>query len=71
MELPKEVAEAVIAADHDEAGLKAARTLAARLLGEGRQVRVAVPPKAGTDWLDVLNGAQQGVAGAPITPAER
>jgi len=71
VELPREVVEVVVAADHDEAGLKAARALAARLLGEGRQVRLAVPPRAGADWLDALNGAQQGVAGAPITPAER
>lgn len=54
--LPPEAKEVVICADHDQAGLEAARKLAHRLLGEGRRVRLAVPPVAGKDWLDVVAG---------------
>lgn len=52
--LPPEVKEVVVAADHDKAGLEAAKALAQRLLREGRRVRVAVPPEEGEDWLDAL-----------------
>jgi hypothetical protein len=52
--VPGEVKEVVIAADHDRAGLEAARALARRLLREGRRVRMAVPPVEGEDWLDAL-----------------
>lgn len=54
--LPAEAREVAIAADHDPAGLEAARKLARRLLSEGRRVRLAVPPVAGADWLDALVG---------------
>lgn len=56
VELPAEVHEVVIAADHDPAGLEAANALARRLLGENRRVRLATPPREGQDWLDVLGG---------------
>jgi phage/plasmid primase-like uncharacterized protein len=52
--LPPEVKEVVVAADHDRAGIEAARALAQRLLREGRKVRLAVPPVEGEDWLDAL-----------------
>jgi len=52
--LPPEVKEVVVAADHDKAGLEAAKALARRLLREGRRVRIAVPPEEGEDWLDTL-----------------
>jgi putative DNA primase/helicase len=52
--LPPEVKEVVVAADHDKAGLEAAKALARRLLREGRRVRLAVPPVEGEDWLDAL-----------------
>jgi putative DNA primase/helicase len=52
--LPPEVKEVVVAADHDRAGIEAARALARRLLREGRRVRLAVPPEEGEDWLDAL-----------------
>lgn len=52
--LPREIREAVICADHDQAGLEAARKLARRLLAEGRRVRLATPPKPGEDWLDLV-----------------
>ena len=47
----------IIGADHDQNGTgeRAARAAAARWLAEGRQVRLALPPQAGTDWNDVLN----------------
>lgn len=52
--LPQGVKEVVVAADHDRAGLRAAQELAQRLVGLGVKVRLAVPPKEGQDWLDVL-----------------
>jgi putative DNA primase/helicase len=52
--LPPEVKEVVVCADHDKAGLEAAKALAQRLLREGRKVRLAVPPVEGEDWLDAL-----------------
>lgn len=57
--LPAGVREVVIAADHDKAGLEAARKLARRLLAEGRKVRLATPPVPGADWLDVLNDSRE------------
>ncbi|WP_027892357.1 toprim domain-containing protein [Calidithermus chliarophilus] len=56
VQLPAEAREVVICADHDRAGLEAARKLARRLLAEGRKVRLAIPPKPGLDWLDVVAG---------------
>jgi len=47
--------EVVIAADHDEAGIKAADILAERLLDKGYRVRLALPPKHKTDFNDMLN----------------
>jgi len=52
--LPPEAHEVVVCADHDWAGLEAAKALARRLLREGRRVRLAVPPVEGEDWLDAL-----------------
>ncbi len=67
--LPSEVREVVLCADHDRRGLLAAKTLAARLLEEGRTVRVAVPPKEGKDWLDLLEMAKTGAA-TPVKEVE-
>ena len=61
--VPGEAKEVVIAADHDKAGLEAAHALAQRLIREGRQVRLAVPPVEGEDWLDVLARVKEGAAG--------
>jgi hypothetical protein len=61
--LPPEVKEVVVAADHDKAGLEAAKALAQRLLREGRKVRLAVPPVEGEDWLDALGRLGQEEAG--------
>jgi putative DNA primase/helicase len=52
--LPPEVRAVVIAADHDEPGLRAATTAAARWSAEGRAVRVAIPDRPGFDFNDLL-----------------
>lgn len=51
--------EVIICADHDENGVgqRAADTAAGRWLAEGRRVRVALPPRAGQDFNDLLRGA--------------
>jgi putative DNA primase/helicase len=56
VKLPSEVHRIVILADHDAsgAGTRAAETAARRLRGEGRQVVIAVPPREGSDFNDVL-----------------
>ncbi len=51
-ELPL-AAEVVIAADHDETGLRAAEQAAERWLSEGRKVWIAKPPEYGTDFNDL------------------
>jgi len=56
--VPEMVGEVLICADHDEAGEKASRVLARRLLRDGVRVRTAFPPHAG-DWLDELTGREQ------------
>lgn len=57
VELPPEVEDVLIAADHDQAGIQAAHDLARRLIREGRTARVAVPDEPGTDWADVAGVA--------------
>jgi putative DNA primase/helicase len=49
-------ATVIIAADHDLNGLgeRAARSVARQWLAQGRRVRIALPPVAGSDWNDVL-----------------
>lgn len=44
----------LIAADHDTPGLDAAHKAAERWTAEGRRVRIAQPPKAGTDFNDLI-----------------
>jgi putative DNA primase/helicase len=55
VELPRRVRRVQIWGDHDAAGQDAAAEAAKRLRAEGREVRILLPPKAGMDWLDVLN----------------
>jgi putative DNA primase/helicase len=59
--IPYSVGKVVICADNDAAGKNAANALAERLLDEGKDVRLAVPPPIPslkkTDWLDVLVAA--------------
>jgi putative DNA primase/helicase len=56
LRLPPMVRTVIICADNDAngAGERAARTAAQRWLGEGRRVRIAMPPEPGTDFADVL-----------------
>jgi putative DNA primase/helicase len=56
--LPPEATHVVICADHDLSGTgqRAADLAARRFMAEGRRVRVAKPPKGGTDFNDLLRG---------------
>ena len=67
--LPREAADVIISADHDANGVgeRAARDVAARWLGEGRRVKLALPPIAGVDFNDILRG----VASVPTEEARR
>jgi putative DNA primase/helicase len=51
--IPPEVRLVVICADHDTAGLDAAKTLARRLLTEQRRVKILMPDTPGEDWADL------------------
>jgi putative DNA primase/helicase len=51
--VPAEVSLVVICADHDPAGLDAARTLVRRLLAEQRRVKILTPDRPETDWADL------------------
>jgi putative DNA primase/helicase len=59
VQLPKYVRRVVIAADNDESGREAARSLRYRLWRKRRTVSIALPPKEGSDWNDVLRANQQ------------
>lgn len=54
--LPPEVRRVVMLADHDAsgAGARAAEAAAAKLRLEGREVSIALPPRAGDDFNDML-----------------
>jgi phage/plasmid primase-like uncharacterized protein len=67
--LPREATHVIICADHDVGGVgeSAARDAAARWLAEGRRVKLALPPRAGIDFNDILSG----VASAPTEEARR
>jgi putative DNA primase/helicase len=51
--VPAEVHLVVICADHDPAGLDAAKALARRLLAEQRRVKILTPATPGVDWADL------------------
>lgn len=55
--LPETVREVVVLADNDPAGIAAAEVAVRRWYAEGRRVRIALPPRAGTDFNDLLRGA--------------
>jgi putative DNA primase/helicase len=67
--LPADITRVVLLADHDEAGRRAADAAAAKLVTEGRRVFVAVPPRQGEDFNDMLmrEGAAVQVAVAAAT----
>jgi hypothetical protein len=50
----------IICADNDANGVgqRAAKTAAERFLAEGRRVRIALPPKSGIDFNDLLRGSE-------------
>jgi putative DNA primase/helicase len=50
--LPSIAQTILICADHDKAGIEAAHALANRLLWEGRQIKILLPPTPGADWAD-------------------
>ncbi len=52
--LPPGITRVVLLADHDEAGRRAAEATAAKLATEGRQVSIALPPRDGDDFNDLL-----------------
>ena len=56
VQLPSEALHIVILADHDisGAGMRAADTATRKLRAEGRQVVIALPPKPGDDFNDLL-----------------
>ncbi|MCG9027370.1 DUF7146 domain-containing protein [Laribacter hongkongensis] len=56
--LPDDVQDVFIFADHDRSGTgqRAGERLERRLLREGRRVRLLVPSRPDSDWLDVFNG---------------
>jgi putative DNA primase/helicase len=61
--LSREATRVIICADHDASGVgeRAAREVAARFLAEGRCVRIAMPPRSGSDFNDLLTGHAQAV----------
>jgi putative DNA primase/helicase len=63
--LPSEVTHVVICADHDAngTGQRAAYSAARLFLTKGRCVRVAMPPRPGSDFNDVLNLVSAGLDG--------
>jgi hypothetical protein len=52
--LPPDIMRVVLLADHDDAGRRAAEAVAAKLAMEGRRVFIALPPRAGDDFNDML-----------------
>jgi putative DNA primase/helicase len=54
LHVPKAVRQVIIFADHDRAGLKAARALAQRMLLQQRQVKILTPDTPGLDWADIM-----------------
>ena len=51
----------VLAPDRDDAGQAVIEQAAARLAGQGREVRIA-RPQTGKDWNDALAGAEERAA---------
>jgi putative DNA primase/helicase len=56
VELPGFVREIIIAADHDEPGMKAASAAAQAYRADGYQVRIVRPRTETADWNDVMRG---------------
>lgn len=60
VQLPRAIRRVIIAADNDAdkdgIGERVAKALRWRLWREGKIVSIAIPPKSGSDWNDVLRG---------------
>jgi putative DNA primase/helicase len=56
MALPASIRSVVIAADHDDPGIRAAEAAWRRWRAEGRHVRLAMPKEAGADFADLAMG---------------
>ena len=58
LQLPRSIKRVIIAADNDDnkdgIGERVAKALRYRLWSQGKIVSIAVPPKPGQDWNDVL-----------------
>lgn len=54
VQIPSRVTYVIIAADHDLAGLRAARKLRARIAEAGVQSMIMAPTERGMDWNDVI-----------------
>ena len=54
VQIPASVQEITICSDNDVAGVEAAKDLSARLVGEGKIVRIATPPAGFKDFNDLL-----------------
>ena len=71
VQLPSEALHIVILADHDisGAGMRAADTATRKLRAEGRQVVIALPPKPGDDFNDLLLREGQAAVAAIVQAA--
>ena len=56
LKLPAAADNVIVFADHDPAGIAAGESAMARWHAEGRRVRLALPPKPGSDFNDLLRG---------------
>ena len=65
VEVPSSVREVTIWADHDITGLNSAVSLERRLLSEGREVRIQLPPEPGMDPLDWLRDGHSEATARP------
>ena len=72
IDLPPNVPNVLILADHDAsgAGLRAADSVARRLRAEGRDVAIALPPKEGDDFNDLLLREGPAAVAQAITDAK-
>ena len=63
LQLPRSIKRVIIAADNDDnkdgIGERVARALRYRLWSQGKIVSIAVPPKPGQDWNDVLGAGSE------------
>ncbi|WP_198370259.1 DUF7146 domain-containing protein [Roseomonas rosulenta] len=71
--LPPEAKRVVILADHDAsgAGMRAAEAAAAKLRLEGREVSIALPPREGDDFNDMLQSDGAAVVATLVDAAMR